>query len=163
MGATFEPNLNVAYFRLGRCAAYTVAPARFPIAREGIRSVRFRLFSPDDRLKTVVSKIAGFSAAEMIGARQRNRRTSARLMARGKHPVGVQMSHFCSVWRLGQSCPQVRVAATIAFSPGWVKADRRRSTMPDRGHSPGLGRRHGRTQAIHQPQPGDGVALLQSY
>jgi hypothetical protein len=95
--------------------------------------------------------------------RQRNRRTSARLMARGKHPVGVQMSHFWGVWRLGQSCPQVRVAATIAFSPEWVKADRRRSTMPDRGHSPGLGRRHGRTQAIHQPQPGDGVALLQSY
>jgi hypothetical protein len=37
-----------------------------PNRSEGIRSVRFRLFSPDDRLKTVVSKITGFSAAEMI-------------------------------------------------------------------------------------------------
>jgi hypothetical protein len=84
-------------------------------------------------------------------------------MALGKHPVGIQASHFWGVWRLGQICPQVQVAALIGLSPGWAKSGRSRPTTADRERSPGLGRRDVLTQAIHQRQHEGGVVLLQSY
>jgi hypothetical protein len=111
-----------------------------------------------------MSKNAVFAPLREGWALQRNRRTSIFLMALGKHPVGVPAIPSHGATGQGQTLwPQVPVAALIRLSPEWAKSGESRSTMPDRDHSSGLGRRHVRTQAIHQRPHGGGVAPLQSY
>ena len=156
-GCRFGVCGTIMLYKQGAAASGGSAfPRRHPVC-----SVRTFFARPT----TCKNSCAVFRLPCMDRALQRNSCTRVFLMARGKHPGGVsQRSHFWGVWRLRQiPAGPGSGADELAVSPGWVKADRRRSTMPDRDHSAQVARRRVQTQATHQRLPVVGVALLQCY
>jgi hypothetical protein len=153
--ATFEPNLNAHIFDLdGAPPIQSRRRASQSLGEtSGLLGFSFPLFPRHARHVKSCEKIAVFAPlreglgapAEPLHPRLPNGTGRASGAVPTSHPMGNGTG--TTLW------PQVPVAALIRLSPEWAKSCESRSTMPDRDHSFGLGRRLVQPQTILHRAP----------